>query len=73
MLKSITFSVEEELINRAREKASAENSSLNIIFRKWLKQYTEREQISDEFDQVMESLKHVYSGGNFSRDELNER
>lgn len=73
MLKNITFSAEEELILKAREKAMAEKITLNVAFRKWLKQYAEKERISEEYDQVMESLKHVYSGRKFTRDEMNER
>ncbi len=73
MLKNITFSADEELIKRAREKALSEKSTLNILFRRWLKQYIEREKDSGEIDRVMESLNHVYSGKKFSRDELNER
>jgi hypothetical protein len=73
MLKNITFSVEEELILKASEKAMAEKITLNVAFRKWLKQYAEKERISEEYDQVMESLKHVYSGRKFTRDEMNER
>ena len=67
MLTNITFSVDENLIIKAREKASAENSSLNVVFRKWLKQYTEREQISDKYDQVMESLKQTRTAMRYSR------
>ncbi len=73
MLMNITFSAEQELIKKAREKAMSEKTTLNVAFRKWLKQYAEKERISEEYDQVMESLKHVYSGRKFSRDEMNER
>ncbi len=73
MLLNITFSAEEDLIKKAREKAMMEKTTLNVAFRKWLKQYAERERISEEYDQVMESLKHVYSGRKFTRDEMNER
>jgi hypothetical protein len=73
MLANITFSAEQELIRKAREKAMSEKTTLNVAFRKWLKQYAEKERISEEYDQVMESLKHVYSGRKFSRDEMNER
>jgi hypothetical protein len=73
MLKNITFSAEEELILKAREKAVSDKTTLNVVFRRWLKQYAEKEKISEEYDQVMESLKHVYSGRKFSRDEMNER
>jgi hypothetical protein len=37
MLKNITFSAEEELILKAREKAMAEKITLNVAFRKMVK------------------------------------
>ncbi len=73
MLKNVTFSAEDKLIQKAREKAIAEKTTLNKVFRRWLKQYAERERISEEIDVVMESLDYAYSGKKFSRDELNER
>lgn len=73
MLKNITFSAEEELILKAREKAVSEKTTLNVAFRRWLKQYSQRDRVAEEYDQVMESLNHVYSGRKFSRDEMNER
>jgi hypothetical protein len=73
MLKNITFSVEEDLIQKARERALAEKTTLNAVFRRWLKQYSERKKAVAEYDQVMEELKHVYPGRKFTRDEMNER
>jgi hypothetical protein len=40
MLKNITFSAEKDLIEKAREKARSEKTTLNVAFRRWLKQYT---------------------------------
>lgn len=73
MLKNITFSAEEELIQKAREKAFEEKTSLNIVFRKWLTQYAENEIITDKYDKIKGSLDHVLSGRRFTRDEMNER
>lgn len=73
MLKNITFSAEEELIKKAREQARAEKSTLNNVFRRWLKQYVDRKKAVEEYEQVMESLKLVYPGRKFTRDEMNER
>jgi hypothetical protein len=72
-MKNITFSAEEDLIARAREKARARKTTLNKEFRIWLKQYAERGRVSDEIDIVMESLDYAYSGKKFTREELNER
>lgn len=72
MLKNITFSAEEELIRKAREKALAEKTTLNVVFRRWLKQYADRKK-EQEIDMVMESVDYAVSGRKFTRDEMNER
>jgi len=73
MYKNITLSAEEEWIARARAKAAAEKSTLNELFRRWLRQYVERGKTENEIDMVMDSMNYVYSGKKFTRDELNER
>ena len=45
MLKNITFSAEEELIDKAREQARKEKTTLNALFRRWLKQYADRKKL----------------------------
>lgn len=72
MLMNITFSAEQELIKKAREKAMAEKTTLNVAFRKWLKQYVDRKK-EHEIDMVMESMDYAVSGRKFTRDEMNER
>ena len=73
MYKNITLSAEEEWIARARAKAASEKSTLNELFRRWIRQYVERGKTENEIDMVMESMDYVYSGKKFTRDELNER
>ena len=73
MLKNITLSADEELIQKAREKAAIENTTLNASFRQWLTQYTNSIFKNDDYDQLMLSLSYVNPGRKFSRDELNER
>ena len=73
MLKNITFSAEEELIAKAREIAREEKTTLNAVFRRWLKQYAERRKVSEEFDMVMEKVSYARAGRKFTRDEMNER
>jgi predicted transcriptional regulator len=73
MSKRITFSADEELLRKAREKAKRENTTLNVEFRKWLNLYvaTDRRQI--DFKALMESLAYANSGRSFNRDEMKER
>ncbi len=73
MLKNITFSVEEDLIQKARERAISEKTTLNAVFRRWLKQYSERKKAAEEYDKIMESLSYAKAGRKFSREEMNER
>ena len=71
-MKNITFSADEGLIEQAREKARAENRTLNDAFRDWLAAYTGKEsRIS--IDQVRGKWKHIKTGGPYGRDEMNER
>ena len=72
MLKNITLSAEEELIIKVREKAISEKTTLNVVFRRWLKQYAGRKK-EQEIDTVMESMDYAVSGRKFTRDEMNER
>jgi hypothetical protein len=67
MLKTITLSVDEKLIEAARERARAEKTTLDEKFRLWLEGYA-RQEVEGErraamFREIMENLKHVSSGG----------
>ncbi len=73
MLKNITLSAEEVLIERARQRAEAQNSTLNAEFRRWLAQYAEYPQTAADLAELMEQLSYVQAGQSFTRDELNER
>ncbi len=72
-VKNITFSAHERLIEAARVKASQESRTLNEAFRSWLESYVSEPLAGTQFDELHRSLKSVRSGGQFSRDELNER
>ena len=73
MVKNITFSAEEDLIRRARERAARERTTLNDEFRRWLEKYAERPETGDAFALLMEHFAYVQPGRSFSRDEMNER
>ncbi len=73
MLKNITFSAEEDLIRRARERAAAERTTLNEEFRRWLEKYVERPETAEAFAVLMDQFEYVQPGRSFTRDELNER
>ncbi len=73
-MKNITFSAREDLIEAGRQRASAENTTLNEQFRLWLERYTRRPQQADEAQRVMRELQgKLRVGRKLSRDEMNER
>ncbi len=75
VVKNITLSADERLIEAARRKARAANRTLNDEFRRWLEAYTAGTERATEAEVVMEQiLMYAGTGGRrFSRDELNER
>lgn len=77
MLRNITLSADEQLIARAREKAGASQSTLNVEFRKWLAAYAtlQDDAAVARFRDVMQQLAHADTdpGRIFTRDEMNER
>jgi hypothetical protein len=72
-MKNVTLSAEEELIERARERARAEHSTLNEQFRLWLERYAGRQAVAEAFDPLMKRLDRARAGRRFTRDEANER
>ena len=73
MIRNVTLSADDSLIERARDRARSEHTSLNALFRTWLERYVGQARPGDDYARVMESLSHVQSGGPFTRDEMNER
>ena len=72
-VKNITLSAEEHLIERARQVAHAQHTTLNTAFREWLEQYAARAGNAAEYDELMKRLRHVNVGRKFTREEMNER
>ena len=73
MLKNLTLSAEDSLIELAKARAQREGKSLNAIFREWLVRYVGGNASAKQYGRLMNQLEHVSSGKTFSRDELNER
>ena len=72
-MKNITLSADEELIERARLLAQSQHKTLNSIFREWLRTFVAQSGDEREYDALMRRLRHIRSGGPYSRDEMNER
>jgi len=73
MLRNITLSAEKVLIERARQRAETQKTTLNAEFRRWLAQYIEYPQTAADLAVLMDQINYTQSGKNFSRDEMNER
>jgi hypothetical protein len=73
MLKNITFSANEDLIRRARERAAADNTTLNNEFRNWLEKYATRVVTAQAYAELMDLFDYAQPGRSFSREEMNER
>jgi len=73
MLKNITLSADEKLIEDARKKAKLNNTTLNDLFRHWIAGYSREKNLTDKLDVFLSKTEYVASGRSFSRDELNER
>ncbi len=72
MLRNITFSAEETVIDQARARARKENRTLNEAFRDWLGLYADAPRIKD-LQALFARLNYVDLGGPVSREEMNAR
>ena len=74
-MKNITLSADEDLIEAARRRAAAEQTTLNAQFRLWLEDYVGRKRQAEKAMEVIRELQGKFSTGGrkFTRDEMNER
>jgi hypothetical protein len=73
MLTNVTLSAEKTLIEQARRRAEAHNSTLNAEFRRWLAYYVESPQTTADLKDLMDQFNYTKPGKSFTRDEMNER
>lgn len=73
LVKNITLSADENLIEQARKAAADQNTTLNAAFREWLENFSGREQRARKFDELMERLSYFSVDRKYTRDEMNER
>ena len=73
MLRNITFSAEDQLIDKARDKAAREERTLNAVFREWLARYVAPDEAVEQYRELMSRLSYVRAGRKFTREEMNER
>ena len=73
MVKNITLSADEVLIRKVRQKAVQEHTSLNNLFRTWLRNYARKGTVPGGYEDFMKNMCYVSPGKKFSREEMNER
>ena len=73
VVKNVTLSADEHLIEQARSLARAQHKTLNTLFREWLHQLTTQHGETQSYEALMQRLGHVRAGRRFSRDDMNER
>jgi hypothetical protein len=73
VIKNITLSADDELIERARQRATQQKTSLNTVFRQWLQRYAGSEPLDEDYRRLMKQLRGVDAGRKFTREEMNSR
>ncbi len=73
-MKNITLSADEDLIEAARRRAEAEQTTLNVQFRLWLADYVGRErQAARAMRTIRELQGKLRVGSKLMREEMNKR
>jgi hypothetical protein len=75
-MKNITFSAQEEAIEKARQEATKKHKTLNELFREWLNEFDYQSTDSDtkqKLESLWEQTSYFRVGQKLSRDELHER
>ena len=74
LVKNITLSADEALIEAARARARAEHTTLNEVFRHWLADYAQVQRRLERHDAVLAALEGRFELGRpLGRDERNAR
>ena len=73
MMKNITLSADETLIEQARKRAVAEHTTLNDLSRPGLACYAAQPVAADQYERLMARLGTFSPVENSAREEMNER
>jgi hypothetical protein len=73
IVKNITLSADERLIEQVREKARRDNTTVNELFREWMRRYAGQNERVREFRELMARLEHVNINRKYTREEMNAR
>jgi hypothetical protein len=71
-MKNVTFSVDEQVLSKARKRAVSKGTTLNEEVRTWMKQYAVPI-TSERFREIMKQVSYVKTDRKYTREEMNER
>jgi hypothetical protein len=71
-METITLTVHKSVIETAQRVAEKQQTTRDALLNEWLSRFAGIER-GRRFDDVMEKLKYVKTGGPYTRDEMNER
>lgn len=73
VVKNITLSADESLIEGAREVARRRKSTVNALFREWLAGLVDQQDRESKLRELDLRLGYAEAGGKFTREEMNGR
>jgi hypothetical protein len=73
IMRKVTFSADEQLIEGARRRAESEHTTLNSLFLQWLARYAAEPRLAEQVRQAVADAGHFRAGRRFTREERNER
>lgn len=73
-MANLTLTIDQSTLDKARERALAEKTSVNALVRDWLENYASQSERAEKLialmDDIFEKERPSSGGGKFSRDEL---
>jgi hypothetical protein len=73
VMKNITLTASEKLIETAREVAKKRKSTIRALFREWLADLLQLQERELKFKEWDLRLEYANAGGQFTRKEMSER
>jgi 3-phosphoglycerate kinase len=71
-METITLTADRSALETAQRVAEEQHTTRDAVLSEWLHRSAGAERVR-RFDDVMEKLKYVKTGGPYTRDEMNER
>ncbi len=71
-MKTITLTGDKSVLDIARRVAEEQQVSRDVVLNEWLDRFLAAQRVKN-YDQLMDHLKCVIAGREFTREEMNER